>query len=104
MMIARWQFLAKFGYKNTAIDLLKEWDQEIGSQTNIDMSKQRMITGSIGTSEALVEAEFEINDLAELQAFFDKIATVQMHEEWGRKMSEVIVSGSTKWDVLRVVE
>lgn len=104
MMIARWQFLAKFGYKGTAIDLLKEWDREIGSQTNIDMGKQRVITGSVGASEALVEAEFEIADLAELQAFFDKIATVQMHEDWGRKMSEVIVSGSAKWDIYRVVE
>jgi len=31
MMIARWQFTAKFGYKQKAIDLIKEWNVEIGS-------------------------------------------------------------------------
>lgn len=102
-MIARWQFTARFGRKQEAIDLIKEWNDQIGAQTNIDMSKSRLTSGSVGVSEGLVESEIEIEDLADLDAFFSKIASIEMHRDWGRKMGEVIVSGSTKWEVLRVV-
>jgi hypothetical protein len=103
MIIARWQFTAKFGRKQEAIDLIKEWNQEIGAQTNVDMSKQRIVTGSVGASEGLVETEMEIEDLEALDNFFSKIASIQMHSEWGPKMGEVIVSGSTRWEVFRIV-
>ncbi len=103
MMIARWQFTAKFGQKQEAIDLIKEWNKQIGSQTNVDVSRERIITGSVGTSEGLVETEFEIENLQELDDFYSKIATVQMHSEWGARMGEVIVSGSTRWEVFKIV-
>ena len=103
MIIARWQFTAKFGRKQEAIDLIKEWNQEIGAQTNVDMSKERIVTGSVGASEGLVETEMEIEDLEALDNFFSKIASIQMHSEWGPKMGEVIVSGSTRWEVFRIV-
>ena len=103
MMVARWQFTAKFGRKQKAIDLIKEWNEQIGAQTDIDVSKERIITGSVGASEGLVETEMEIESLTDLDGFFDKIATIQMHAEWGPKMGEVIVSGSTRWEVFRVV-
>lgn len=103
MMIARWRFTAVFGRKQEAIDLIKQWNAEIGSQTNLDVSSERILTGSIGVSEGLVESELEIANLAELDDFFEKISTIQMHKDWGRRMSEVIVSGSTKWEVFRLV-
>ena len=103
MMIARWQFTAQFGRKQEAIDLIKEWNEQIGSQTDIDVSKERTITGSVGASEGLVETEYEIDGLHDLDDFFSKIATIQMHAEWGKKMGEVIVSGSTRWEVFRVI-
>ena len=103
MMIARWQFTAKFGHKDEAIKLIKEWNEQIGAQTDIDVSKVRIVTGSVGASEGLVETEMEIDSLTDLDGFFDKIATIQMHADWGPKMGEVIVSGSTRWEVFRVV-
>ena len=103
MMIARWQFTAKFGHKQEAIDLTEEWNKQIGTQTNIDMSKARIVTGSVGVSEGLVENEMEIDGLKDLDEFFSKIASIKMHSEWGPKMGEVIVSGSTRWEVFRVV-
>ena len=103
MMIAIWQFTAKFGYKQEAIALIQEWNEQIGSQTNIDMSAVRLTTGSVGASEGVVYTEIPIDGLGDLQAFFDKIATVEMHQDWGRRMGEMIVSGSTRWEILRVV-
>jgi hypothetical protein len=103
MMIARWQFTSNFGHKAEAIALIKEWNTQIGAQTNIDVSKARITTGSVGANEGLVEVEMEIDDLKALDDFYSKIATIQMHSEWGPRMGEVIVSGSTRWEVFRVV-
>jgi len=49
MMLARWQFQARFGHKNEAIALLKEWNEQIGAQTDIDVSKSRILTGSVAS-------------------------------------------------------
>ncbi|WP_112322365.1 hypothetical protein [Oceanibium sediminis] len=103
-MIARWHFDAKFGHKQEAIALSKQWDEQIGKQTDIDMDKARMLSGSVGAKESSVQIEFEIDGLSELQDFFDKIAGIKMHEDWGKRMGEVIVSGSTYWEVFRVLD
>lgn len=50
-----------------------------------------------------MEIEIEIDDLTDLDSFFTKIGSIRMHSEWGPKMGEVIVSGSTKWEVFRIV-
>ena len=104
MMIARWTCEAKFGMKSEALALHKEWSEQIGSQTDLDMSKSRVVTGSIGAKEAVIQDEFEIENLAELDAFFETIASIRMHADWGKKMGEVIVSGSTYWEVFRIVD
>ena len=103
MLIARWSCEAKFGMKGEALALLKEWQKQIGAQVGMEAKRLRTITGSVGAKEALIEDEFEIDNLTQLDEFFSKIARVKMHADWGKKMSEVIVSGSTKWDVYRVV-
>lgn len=103
-MIARWHFQAKFGHKQEAIALSKEWDEQIGKQTDVDIERARMLTGSVGAKEAEVQIEFEIDGLDDLQTFFDKIASIKMHEEWGKRMGEVVVSGSTYWEVFRIVD
>lgn len=89
--------------RKQSIDLIEEWNTQIGAQTNIDLSAARIITGSVGASEGLVENELEIDSLKDLDDFFAKIASIKMHSEWGRKMGEVIVSGSTRWEVFKVV-
>lgn len=104
MMIARWSCEAKFGMKAEALALLKEWQDQIGVQVGMEATRLRTITGSVGAREALIQDEFEIRDLTELDTFFSKLAQVKMHADWGKKMGEVIVSGSTYWDVFRVVE
>ena len=104
MMVARWTCEAKFGHKSEALALLDEWNEQIGAQTDVDMTKTRTLTGSVGAKEAIIQNEVEISNLAELDAFFDKIASIEMHAEWGKNFGEVIVSGSTYWEVFRLVD
>lgn len=83
MMVARWKFTAVFGRKQEAIDLIKQWNEQIGSQTNLNVSKERILSCSVGVSEGLVESELEIANLNELDKFFEKINSIQMHKDWG---------------------
>ena len=50
------------------------------------------------------ESEIHVRDLTELDSIFAKLGSIKMHADWGRKMSEHVVSGSNYWEVLRVVE
>ena len=103
MMIARWSVEARFGRKSEALGLLQEWFEQIGSQTEVDLSTMRTLNGSVGAGEGTIEAEFEIRGLGDLQDFFNKIATIKMHAEWGPKMGDVIVSGTANWTVYRLI-
>jgi len=104
MMVARWHVKAKFGYKQTVIDLMKEWQAQVGPQTGLDVSQERILTGSVGACESEIESEIHVKDLTELDSMFAKLGSIKMHADWGRKMSEHVVSGSNYWEVLRVVE
>jgi hypothetical protein len=48
MMIARWQIDARFGHKQTVIDMLRTWAKDIAPQIGWTPEKGRMLTGSIG--------------------------------------------------------
>ena len=47
-MIARWHIDARFGHKQTVIDSMKTWSQDIASQIGWTKDKLRIASGSIG--------------------------------------------------------
>ncbi len=103
MMIARWHIEARFGHKQTVIDLLKRWNEEIGSQIGWTEDNFRIITGSIGALESTIESEIKIADLAELNDSFEKLGTIEAHKAWSKELEPYIVSGTTHWQIFRVV-
>lgn len=103
MMIARWHIQARFGEKQTVIDTLKEWHRNIGAKAGIEPDRVRIVTGSVGEAESAVEVEMQIRDMAELQAFFDKLPDIPGHGDFSKKLEPHMVSGSTYWSVYHVV-
>lgn len=103
MFIARWQIDARFGHKQAALDLMKEWERDIGAKVGIDPTKSTVATGSIGMLEATIENNIEVESLAELERFFAEIGKLPAHAEWGRKLEPYVVSGTSRWSILRVV-
>jgi len=103
MMIARWQLDARFGHKNEVINLLKNWNEEFGTKIGWTADKTRITTGSIGVAESRVVSEIQIKDLAELSDAFEKLNGLDGHAEWGKRMEPLIVSGSTCWEIHRVI-
>lgn len=103
MMVARWSIDARFGYKAQVVDAVQRWMREIGSEIGWKAENVRVLTGSVGTREATVQAEILIRDLAELNAAWDKLATLDAHKQWSQDLEPFVVSGSPRWEVLRVV-
>ena len=103
MFIARWQIDARFGYKQQAIELMREWERDIGPKAGIDPSRSTVATGSIGALEATIENSVSVESLAELEGFFARIGQNPAHGEWGRKLEPYVVSGTSRWTILRVV-
>ena len=81
MMIARWHIDARFGHKQTVIDSLKTWSRDIASQIGWTNDKLRIASGSIGALESTVEMDVLVQDL-----------------------EPYIVSGTPRWEILRIVE
>lgn len=104
MFIARFNIEARFGHKQNVIELMKQWDKEIGSQIGWKDDKIRTLTGSIGAKESLVQQELTLDSVAELERGFQKLANVKGHAEWGQELEKHVVSGSNVWEILRVIE
>ena len=103
MMVARWSIDAKFGYKQNVVDAMKRWMSDIAPQVGIVEDRTRLLTGSVGALEATVQSEHLIEDLAELNRIWDKLATLPAHQQWGKELEPHVVSGTSRWEIFRVL-
>jgi hypothetical protein len=103
MFVARWQIDARFGHKQTVIDLLRKWEREIGTKAGTDKMDFKILTGSIGAREATVEANHTVESIAQLERFFEAIGKIDAHRQWGKDLEPYVVSGSALWSIFRLV-
>jgi len=101
MIVARWSIEARFGHKQTVIDSMIKWQKEIGS--TIGWTDVRLLTGSVGARESTVQSEVVLNDLAELNASWDKLANIEAHKQWSKGLEPYIVSGTPRWEIFRIL-
>jgi hypothetical protein len=104
MMIARWRIDARFGHKDEAIKLMKQWDVQFGSKIGWTADRLRLTTGSVGVAESAIVSEIQIKDLAELSEAFEKLAKLDGHAAWGKQLEPHVVSGTNNWEIFRVIQ
>ena|SRR5438132_1175950 len=103
MMVARWSIVAKFGYKQDLIKLMEKWVDDVGSQVGFTRDKMRLVTGSIGALESVVQTEHTVSDLAELNATWEKLGKIPAHAQWSKDIEQYVVSGTNKWEIFRII-
>lgn len=101
MFVARWQIDVRFGHKQDAIELMREWERTVGEEAGIAKHQHQMLSGSIGAREATIEESMRFESLAELEEFFARLAKNKAHAEWGKKLEPYVVSGTSYWQVFR---
>jgi len=102
MFVARWQIDARFGHKQAVIDSLRKWEREVGSKAGTGTMDFKVLTGSIGAREATVEANHTVENIAQLEKFFETIGKIDAHRQWGKDLEPNVVSGSALWTIYRV--
>jgi hypothetical protein len=103
MFVARWQIDARFGHKQTVIELLRKWEREVGTMAGTERMDFKILTGSIGAREATVEANHTVESMAQLEQFFQAIGNNEAHRQWGRDLEPYVVSGSAFWNIYRAL-
>jgi hypothetical protein len=103
MMLARWSIDAKFGYKQNVVELMQSWLRDIAPQVGIKADKTRLLTGSVGALEATIQSEHLIEDLGELNRIWDKLAAIPAHKQWSKELEPFVVSGTSRWEIFRVL-
>ena len=83
---------------------MRQWQRDIGSQVGLADMKFQIMTGSIGAREATVETHHQVESLAKLEEFFAKIGKIDAHAKWGKELEPFVVSGTSQWQIFRIVE
>jgi hypothetical protein len=104
MMIARWQIEVRFGHKQAALELMRQWWREIAPQVGWHREQARVLSGSLGARESTVEIEITIADLTALESAWTRLADAKGQAEWSAALEPHVVSGTPRWLVYRVVE
>ena len=102
MIVARWHVKARFGMKPQVIKLVKEWWKTVGE--TIGQTDYTLMTGSVGAEESLVTMDVRVSDMGELQRQWDALPSNKDHQRFAEEMEPLIVSGSTRWEIFRVVD
>src|SRR5262245_47430571 len=104
MFVARWMIDAKFGHKDETIAIWKKWQQEVGERVGMKRSTSRVLTGSIGAAECRFEIEHQFATLADLEKAWAEMGKIPSHKQFSKELESHIVSGSNRWEILRIVE
>ncbi len=102
MFIARWSVEVRFGRKEAALALMRRWWEEIAPAIGWSRQQARLLSGSLGVPESRVEVEIALDDLAELEQAWARLAALEAQSEWARELEGLIVSGSTNWTLYRL--
>ena len=103
MLVARWTIKIKFGKKDSAMALMRQWQKEVGVKAGFKPGQMQLLSGSIG-EESLIEMNTPVQSLAELEGMWAKMGKNPKHGKFSKKLEPLIVSGTNRWDVLRVVD
>ncbi len=104
MFIARWIIDVRFGKKEEFIEIMGRWYKDVGEKVGMDKSTLRVTTGSIGAKESRYEIEHTVESLEKLQMMWDEMGKIDAHKDFGKGLEPVIVSGSNRWEVFRIVD
>jgi hypothetical protein len=101
MYIARWSIDVRYGHKDEFYARMKRWMSEVGTPLGW---KARLVNGSVGTNESRIELEITLDSLDALEKAWMKLAKSEGHQRFGKDIESLIVSGSNRWEVFRLID
>ena len=104
MYIARWLLTAQFGHKDAAIGLIRKWETDVGQRIGWRTGSIRVVSGMIGVPQAHIEFEVKVDSLNDLESAWADMGKNPYHGQYLKELESHVISGSTQWQVLELVE
>jgi hypothetical protein len=101
MYIARWTFDTRFGKTDDSIALLRRWEIDVGERVGWKLGSVRLLRNVMGGTDTAIEFEAHCDSLDELERTWRDMEKAPYHQEYLRKLQELIVPGTSRWSVLR---
>ncbi len=102
MYVVRWQLQTRFGHLKEVLNVLRQWEIDVGQRVGWKASSIRVLQGMLGASQSTVELETRADNLSDLESSWKDMEKSPHHQE-AMKSLERFVVGDT-WSVYQVVE
>lgn len=95
---------ARVGQREACVALLRKWQIDVGYRIGWKGGTIRVLEGAIGPGEGDIEIEVQLDSLTDLEAAWNDMGSVPYHKQYIQDLDPLVVSGSVRWTVHRVVE
>ncbi|MBI5856762.1 MAG: hypothetical protein HZB42_03845 [Sphingobacteriales bacterium] len=102
MYLCQWSLEIVFGKQKQALDIMKEWGAEKFRSSGFAKSKNKMYAGHIGESPSLIIDEYEFENLDDFVTALSEMGQPQF-KQYSDAIAPLIVPGTQKWKVFRVI-
>jgi hypothetical protein len=99
--VARWSIEVQFGRKQDLFTLNERWEKWSKER---GWPAARVLVNAIGGSEARVEFEHTVETLADLEKMWGALPHDDAFRAWQKDMAGLVVPGSPRWEVWRIIK
>jgi hypothetical protein len=104
MYIVRLHLTAHAGQLDASVAMLRKWVIDVGDRIGFKPEALRVITGAVGAATNEIEIEAKFDALSDLESAWADMQSVPYHQQYVRDIAPLILSGSARYTIHRVVE
>ena len=104
MYVVRWQFSTRFGHLKDVLNILRQWEFDVGQRVGWKASSIRVMQGMLGASQSTIELETRTDSLADLESSWTDMEKSPHHQEAMRSLERFVASGTDHWTVYKLIE
>ena len=104
MYVVRWKLQARFGHLKDVLNILRQWEFDVGQRVGWRASSIRVLQGMLGDSRDAVEIETRAESLGDLESSWADMEKSPHHGEAMRALERFVVSGTDQWSVFKTIE
>ena len=103
MFLCQWSLDVKFGKQSEALRIINDWGAEKMRSSNFKKATGcRVYTGYIGESAAHIVDEYIFEYLDDFEKALSDMSQ-QQFKVFAEQMSDVIIPGTQKWQIFKII-
>jgi hypothetical protein len=103
MYIVRWEFGIRFGHQKEVIQILRQWEFDVGQRIGFRAANIKLMQGALGASRSSIELETHVDSLSDLEAAWTDMAKNPAHVEAMKSLERFVVGATDTWRVYTVL-